>query len=35
MFDTTERYDFNSYPWDCDISDISNVIEDYIVINNI
>ena len=29
MFDTTERYGFNSYPWDCDISDISNVIEDY------
>jgi len=29
-FDTTERYGFNSYPWDCDISDISNVIEEYI-----
>ena len=30
MFDTTERYGFNSYPWDCDIEDISNVIEEYI-----
>lgn len=29
-FDTTKRYGRNSYPWDCDMSDISNVIEEYI-----
>ena len=29
-FDTTEKYGFNSYPWDTDISQISNVIEEYI-----
>ena len=29
-FDTTEKYGFNSYPWDTDISAISNVIEKYI-----
>lgn len=30
QFDTTFKYGFNSYPWDTDISDISNVIEEYI-----
>lgn len=30
MFDTTIRYGFNSYPWDPDISEISNLIEEYI-----
>lgn len=29
-FDTTKKYGFNSYPWDTDISGISNVIEEYI-----
>ena len=29
-FDTTKKYGFNSYPWDTDISEISNVIEEYI-----
>ena len=29
-FDTTEKYGFNSYPWDTDISAISNMIEEYI-----
>ena len=29
-FDTTKKYGFNTYPWDTDISDISNVIEEYI-----
>lgn len=29
-FDTTDRYGYNSYPWDTDISDISNLIEKYI-----
>ena len=29
-FDTTEKYGFNSYPWDTDISEISDVIEEYI-----
>lgn len=29
-FDTTYRYGFNSYPWDTDIQDISNLIEQYI-----
>ena len=37
MFYTTLRYGFNSYPWDTDISDISNVIEGYIQtpVNNV
>lgn len=30
QFDTTKNYGFNSYPWDTDISGISNVIEEYI-----
>ena len=30
MFDTKDRDGFNSYPWCCGISDISNVIEEYI-----
>lgn len=30
QFDTTLKYGWNSYPWDCDISDISDVIEAYI-----
>ena len=29
-FDTTWKYGRNSYPWDADISEISNVIEEYI-----
>lgn len=29
-FDTTERYGFNTYPWDTDINMISCTIEDYI-----
>ena len=29
-FDTTEKYGFNSYPWDTDISEISDIIEEYI-----
>lgn len=29
-FDNTKKYGFNSYPWDTDISGISNVIEEYI-----
>lgn len=29
-FDTTEKYGFNSYPWDMDISEISDIIEEYI-----
>lgn len=29
-FDTTEKYGINSYPWDCDISNISDLIEEYI-----
>ncbi len=29
-FDTTEKYGFNSYPWDTDISAISNLIVEYI-----
>lgn len=29
-FDTTKRYGHNSYPWDTDISNISDVIEEYI-----
>lgn len=29
-FDTTCKYGFNSYPWDTDISAISELIEDYI-----
>ena len=29
-FDTTEKYGFNSYPWDTDMGDISNMIEEYI-----
>jgi hypothetical protein len=29
-FDTTRRYGENSYPWDGEICDISNVIEEYI-----
>lgn len=29
-FDTTYRYGFNSYPWDTDISEISDLIEEYI-----
>ena len=28
--DSTKKYGFNSYPWDTDISGISNVIEEYI-----
>ena len=30
QFDTMLKYGWNSYPWDCDISDISDVIEAYI-----
>ena len=30
QFDTTLKYGWNSYPWDCDISDISDMIEAYI-----
>lgn len=30
QFDTTLKYGWNSYPWDYDISDISDVIEAYI-----
>lgn len=30
QFDTTLKYEWNSYPWDCDISDISDMIEAYI-----
>lgn len=29
-FDTTWKYGHNSYPWDTDISEITNLIEDYI-----
>lgn len=29
-FDTTKKYGFTSYPWDTDVSEISNVIEEYI-----
>ena len=29
-FDTTKTYGFNVYPWDTDISEISDVIEEYI-----
>lgn len=29
-FDTTEKYGFNSYPWDTDIPKISDLIEEYI-----
>ena len=29
-FDTTYKYGFNSYPWNPDISDISDLIEEYI-----
>lgn len=29
-FDTSQKYGFNSYPWDTDISDISDIIEEYI-----
>ncbi len=29
-FDTTEKYDFNSYPWDTDMRDISDLVEAYI-----
>lgn len=29
-FDTFGKYGFNSYPWDTDIGDISNLIEEYI-----
>lgn len=29
-FDTAQKYGFNSYPWDTDISTISDVIEEYI-----
>ena len=29
-FDTTEKYGSNSYPWDAEICDISNLIETYI-----
>ena len=29
-FDTTEKYGYNSYPWDGDVSEISNMIEEYI-----
>ena len=29
-FDTTQKYGFNSYPWDTDISAISDIIEEYI-----
>lgn len=29
-FDTTRNYGFNSYPWDSEISEISEVIEEYI-----
>ena len=29
-FDTSEKYGFNSYPWDTDISAISDIIEEYI-----
>ena len=29
-FDTTKKYGFNSYPWDTDISKISDVLEEYI-----
>lgn len=29
-FDTTKKYGFNSYPWDADISEMSNVFEEYI-----
>lgn len=29
-FDTTYKHGFNSYPWDTDISDISDLIEEYI-----
>lgn len=29
-FDTTEKYGSNSYPWDAEICDISNLIEAYI-----
>lgn len=30
QFDTTLRYGVNSYPWDTDISNISNSIEEYL-----
>ncbi len=30
QFDTTLRYGFQSYPWDKEISEISDVIEEYI-----
>lgn len=30
QFDMTLKYGWNSYPWDCDISDISDMIEAYI-----
>lgn len=30
QFNTTLKYGFNSYPWDTDISKISDVIEEYI-----
>lgn len=29
-FNTSEKYGFNSYPWDTDISAISDIIEEYI-----
>lgn len=29
-FDTSGKYGFNSYPWDTDISRISDVIEEYL-----
>ena len=29
-FDTTEKYGYNSYPWDTDMGDISDLIEAYI-----
>ena len=29
-FDTTEKYGFNSYPWDNDMDAISDLIEEYI-----
>lgn len=30
QFDATLKYGWNSYPWDCDISDILDLIEAYI-----
>lgn len=29
-FDTTYKYGVNSYPWDSDIEEITNIIEEYI-----